>query len=332
VCAPADSVRAIVTGALAHRDHSSSRVKAGEPSPFSRRGPGPLYLPKPEVSHVGGNCSATGNNSQIGVLSLDGRGNVVEDVGTSFSAPLVSTLFANIGRRVKDASRVLSRALLVHSAAMRTGKIDPILLRYQGFGMPPDLDTILACEPWQCTLIFELEIRPTVAYEKAVFPMPPCLYSDANTVRANILMTLVHEPDLDASFGSEYCRSNIEVSLGSYDPGKDGREHQKKLVPEDPKLVGSHFEEDLVQHGFKWSPVKVYRREMVKGVKGKKWRLDLSVHHRAGHAPAAPERAVLIVTVSDPARQAPVYNEMVVQMNRLGWAATDLQIRPRLRL
>jgi len=26
-----------------------------------------------------------------------------------------------------------------------------------------------------------------------------------------------------------------------------------------------------------------------------------------------------------------VYNEMVVQMNKLGWAATDLQIRPRIR-
>ncbi|MBS1867754.1 MAG: S8 family peptidase, partial [Acidobacteria bacterium] len=282
VCAPADSVRAVVVGSVAHRDHSSSRVKAGEPSPFSRRGPGPLYLPKPELSHVGGNCNASGESSQIGVLSLDGRGNVAEDVGTSYAAPLVTNLTANLNHRLAgDSSLMLCRALLVHAAALRGGKIDPQLLRYQGFGMPPDLDTILGCDPWQCTLIFELEIHPTVAYEKATFPMPKCLYLNESTVRANILMTLVHEPDLDASFGSEYCRSNIEVSLGTYEPGKDGKRHQKKQVPEDPKLSGSAYEQDLVEHGFKWSPVKVYRREMVRGVRGKSWRLDLSLHHRA---------------------------------------------------
>ena len=162
--------------------------------------------------------------------------------------------------------------------------------------------------------------------------MPRSLYLNDDTVRANILMTLVHEPDLDAAFGSEYCRSNIEVSLGTYDPGKDGKRHQKKQVPEDPKLVGSAYEQDLVEHGFNWSPVKVYRREMVKGIHGETWRLDLSVHRRAGHASMGPENAVLIITVSDPEKKAPVYNEMVRQMNKLGWAATDLQIRPRLRV
>lgn len=332
ICAPADSVRAVVVGSAAHRDHSSSRVKAGNPSPFSRRGLGPLYLPKPELSHIGGNCNAKGNCSQIGVLSIDGKGNLAEDLGTSVATPLVSTLFANVGHRIQGgASHLLSRAMLVHAAALHGQKIDPLLLKYQGFGMPPDLDAMLGCEPWQCTLIFELEIPPAVAYEKAVFPMPKCLYVEDEKVRANILMTLVHEPDLDASFGSEYCRSNIEVSLGTYDPGEDGKRHQKKQVPEDPKLSGKGYEQDLVEHGFKWSPVKVYRREIPKGVKGETWRLDLSVEHRSGHVSTTPQQAALIITVSDPLRKAPVYNEMVVQMNKLGWAASDLQIRPRLR-
>ena len=34
---------------------------------------------------------------------------------------------------------------------------------------------------------------------------------------------------------------------------------------------------------------------------------------------------------TDPEKKAAVYDEMVVQMNKLGWAATDLQIRPRIR-
>jgi len=124
ICAPADSVRAIVVGSTAHRDHNLSRVKAGNPSPFSRRGPGPLYLPKPEVSHIGGNCNSVGNCSQIGVLSIDGRGNLVEDCGTSFATPLVSTLFANVSHGVVGgASHLLTRALLVHSAVLHGQKL-----------------------------------------------------------------------------------------------------------------------------------------------------------------------------------------------------------------
>jgi serine protease AprX len=332
ICAPADSVRAIIVGSSAHREHSSSRVKVGQPSPFTRRGPAPLYLPKPELSHIGGNCNHLGDCSQIGVLSIDGRGNVAEDFGTSFATPLISTLFANVGNRITGgASHLLSRALLVHSAALQGKKIDATLLQYQGFGIPPDLDAVLGCEPWQCTLIFELEIPATVAYEKATFPMPASLYLDGDKVRANILMTLVFDPDLDASFGSEYCRTNIAVSLGTYDVGADGKRHQVKRVPEDPKLRGKAFEKDLVEFGFKWSPVKVYRREMPRGIHGKAWRLDLSVEHRSGHASTQPQRAALIITVSDPEKKAPVYNEMVVQMSRLGWSANDLQLRSRLR-
>jgi hypothetical protein len=71
---------------------------------------------------------------------------------------------------VDGASHLLSRALLVHSAALQGQKVDATLLKYQGFGMPPDLDIVLGCEPWQCTLIFELEIASTVAYEKSRFP------------------------------------------------------------------------------------------------------------------------------------------------------------------
>ena len=332
ICAPADSIRSIVVGSVAHRDHHQSCVKGGEPSPFSRRGPGPLYLPRPELAHIGGNCNNVGNCSQIGVLALDGKGNVAEDIGTSFATPLVSALTSHVKDGiVGGASRSLTRALLVHSAALKTGKVDPNLLPYQGFGTPGDLEDILSCEPWSATLIFELELESNVSYQKAVFPMPPCLYVNEDTVRANILMTLAYEPPLDAAFGSEYCRSNIEVSLGTYNLADNGKRRQKKQVPEDPRLRGSAYEEDLVKNGFKWSPIKVYRRHMVHGVQGELWRLDLELLHRSGYTPRGKQRAALVISVADPDKKAPVYNDMVVAMNRLGWAAQDLQIQSRLR-
>lgn len=332
ICAPADSVRSLVVGSVAHRDHSSSRVKAGQPSPFSRRGPGPLYLPKPELSHIGGNCDKHGKCSQIGVLSIDSNMNVAEDFGTSFATPLVSTLLANVGASVKgDASNLLSRALLVHSAAMHGKKLLGKELGYGGFGIPADITTILGCEPWQCTMIFELAFGSNVAYQKATFPMPKSLYVGVDRVRANFLITLVHEADLDASYGSEYCRTNMAVSLGTYELRGDGKYHHSKRIPEDPQLKGKNYEKDLVQYGFKWSPVKVYRRDIPKGIQGRHWRLDISLENRHGHVSTGAQRAALVITIADPAKRAPVYDEMVVQMNNLGWAATDLQVRPRLR-
>jgi serine protease AprX len=336
ICIPSDSVRAIVVGSRAHRDHTNSGVKSGEPSPFSRRGPGPVSLIRPELSHFGGNCTLEGDYTQIGILSLDGNGAIAEDIGTSFATPLTSTLAANVKSGVVGgASNLLTRALLVHAAAKEHGRTDPMLMHYQGFGTPPDVSSILGCSSHECTLIFELEIEPGTAFRKGVFPIPPCLYVDDDTVRAEFLMTVVYEPELDASFGSEYCRTNIDVSLGTIklvtDATGNVQEQKKGQVPEDFALIGNGLEVDQVRQGFKWSPIKVYRRDKVRGISGEIWRLDLSVHYRADHEPLKKARAVLIITISDPEKAQPVYDEMVVQMNLLGWAASDLQVQERLR-
>lgn len=333
ICSPADSVRSIVVGAVAHTHTASTASRDGDPSPFSRKGPGPVYLPKPDLSHFGGNCKADGSCSQTGVMSLDGLGNLVEDIGTSFAAPLVTTLAANIANRIHGGgSPNLTKALLIHSSALSSEISDSAMLHYRGFGTPPDPEIILSCQPWMSTLIFELPIHAGIVYHKMDFPIPPSLLTATRTIRANILMTLVYDPDLDASFGSEYCRSNIEASLGTLERDSKGKLHHNKQVPEDPKLRGSAYEQDLVKHGFKWSPVKVYRRKMTRGPGQFPWRLAISITHRAGVELFPPQPAALVITVSDPDKRAPVYNEMVTMMSRLGWGAYDLQITSRARL
>jgi hypothetical protein len=78
-------VRVMLRWALLNGSASSGTCccpsQTGQPSPFSPRGPGPLYLPKPELSRVGGKCHASGGSSQMGDLSLDGQGKVAEDIG-----------------------------------------------------------------------------------------------------------------------------------------------------------------------------------------------------------------------------------------------------------
>ena len=114
----------VTVGSLAHLDRPNSVVKAGEPSPFSRRGPGAAFLPKPDICHYGGNCDPTGDYQQVGVISVDGSGNLSEAIGTSFSTPLAASVLANIQAGVTERiSRNLAKALMIHSAALENGPI-----------------------------------------------------------------------------------------------------------------------------------------------------------------------------------------------------------------
>lgn len=331
IAPPADSVRAISVGSVAHLDKPSTRVRREQPSPFSRRGPGPVSLPKPEVVHYGGNCDASGRFIQTGVISTDGYSQLAEDIGTSYAAPMVATLLANVeGSLLTEASRNLTKALVVHSAVFGSEMVRAEDLKYRGFGVPGDLATVLTCSPWAATLIFETQLVPQIELSCHPFPIPPCLRGATGAVRGEFMMTLVYEPPLDPAFGAEYCRSNVEVSLGTYDVGKSGKREHRGKVPPEPKNVSRMYERQLIEHGFKWSPVKVYRKKMQR-IQGDEWRLKVSVHQRSGYASAEPQDFALVVTMRDPKQKAPVYDEVVQQMQQLGWVTQDLQVHERVR-
>ena len=332
ICAPADSPRSIVVGSVAHLDNASSCVKAGEPSPFTRRGPGPSFLPKPDVSHHGGNCSADGNCAQIGILSTIGAGQLAEDIGTSEAAPCITSLYANILEAPTPLSRPLAKALLIHSAALNSGPVDSEELRYRGFGIPGDSVQVLTCSPWSATLIFEADIPPGRVFEKWPFPIPPCLRSKNGAVKGEFIMTLVHDPPLDSTYGAEYCRRNADASLGTYDADSSGNRCHRGQVPPEPKNLSEKYERHLIEHGFKWSPVKSYRRIATRGIAGDCWRLTMKVQNRSELTDREPHPVALVVTMLDPKQEKrTVYDEVVREMNLNGWTTVDLQIRADLR-
>ena len=331
ICGPADSVRGIAVGAVAHIARPSSRVKEGEPSPFTRRGPGPVYTPKPEVTHYGGNCDGKGNFTQTGMRSIDGDGNIAENIGTSFAAPLVATLLANTSQALaQPPSTNLLKALLVQSAVLGTEALDAEAIRYRGFGIPGDVLDVVTCVPWAATLVFEAELVAGLEYVRTRFPIPPSMRTTGGKVRGEIVMTLAYDPPVDAAYGAEYCRNNVDVSLGKYDIGKDGKPHHHCLIPPEPKEFDERYERQLIEHGFKWSPIKVYRRAM-RGVTGRDWRLKIALLSRSGFVPQDPQRIALVVTMADPEKQAPIYDEVVRVMQRNGWATADLEVQARIR-
>lgn len=333
ICPPADSTRALTVGSVAHLDRAATRVRSEQPSPFSRRGPGPVFLPKPELVHYGGNCDGQGRYDQSGVLSFDGNGNLAEDIGTSFATPLVSSLLGSIDQSLTTSSRPLARALAIHSALIRSkGVSGGEDLRYRGFGVPGDLTHVISCAQWQATLIFEPELLSGLEFERTPFPIPDALRNNQGKVKGEFFITLSYDPPVDSSFGAEYCRTNVDVSLGTYDVGKDDKRHHRMQIPPEPKDLSRLYEKQLIEHGFKWSPNKVYHRLVPRGIAGDIWRLHVSVTHRAGFHTDIPLTAVVVVTMVDPDGKGRVYDETVALMNQLGWESHNLEVSDQIRL
>jgi len=328
---PADSALGITVGSIAHLDRPNSRVRREEPSPFSRRGPGAAFLPKPELSHYGGNCTTDLNCQQVGVISVDGAGHLAEAIGTSFSTPLVTSLLGTIRAGVAEPiSKNLAKALLVQSAAFRGGPVEAPDLRYRGFGVPGEVDDILTCAPWQATLILQPDIdQHRRIFAREDFPIPQCFRRADGRVEGDFLMTLVYDPPLDPTAGAEYCQVNVDVSLGSYDPGPDGKPAHEAKIPLEPADYSKLYERHLIEHGFKWSPVKVYRKHLT-ATSGQRWRIQLRVLYRAGTL-AQPQGAALVITMFDPKRRKPVYDHTVTAMAQAGWVTQDLRVDERIR-
>ncbi len=337
ICPPADSIRGITVGSLAHVHNNSSLVKTEEPSPFSRRGFGPAYSLKPELTHYGGNCDRLGNYHQSGVVSFNGNGQLAESIGTSFSTPLVSTIASNVWQELAvtpdAASPLLVKALLVHSAFISRLPLDAEEVKYFGLGCPKDANEIINCSQSSATIIIQTQVFQSADFGKRPFPMPSCLSANGKTLQAEIFMTLLHDTPVDKNYGMEYCRSNLKASLGTtMIDQKTGEEEYRREVNPIPKVTTEGFKAELIKNGYKWSPLKLYYRRLMRGPAEKQWRLSYDLVHRKELLDQSQQDAVLLITIRDPLGKAKVYDELVQEMNRLGWGAQDLQIRSRQRL
>ena len=227
---------------------------------------------------------------------------------------------------------------MVGSKQATVGNAGPATNAYRGFGVPGDIDQLLFCTPHAVTLVFEPELERGPFYEKRRFPMPDCLFREGRFV-GEVYMTLVCDPPLHPQGGIEYCQANVEVSLGVYRTNKAG---ESKFHGEIPQIVTDSEqmkEQYLIEHCFKYSPVKVFHRNCSrgdrggpsKGVSGDEWRLKMQVRQRVETIGTANQTVALLVTIKDPNDQQPVYDEVVRNMQANGWVIDDLRIRDRLR-
>ena len=329
---PADSARAITVGSVALYYSDNSIVKFNEPSPFSRRGPGASYIVKPDIVDYGGNLSTSYKIDGLGMKGLDINGNIIEGNGTSYSTPRALQKFASIYEEMINPDLLLAKAMLIHSARMNSReKLDENkdYIKYYGFGIPSaNTQDILQCTQDCVTIVFKQKIYNGSHLEMRDFPYPKSLIKDGKYI-GEIGMTLVYLPPLDSKFGCEYCRTNIDVSLGTYSYLPDGKIKYLRQVPLESKW-DEKFEAARVENGFKWNPVKSYYKNFKKGIEIKDgWKLRIDLISR-NETYVSSQEFVLIITIKDPNKND-IYSEIINELREKGYVTNNIETKYQIR-
>jgi len=342
ITSPADSVLGISVGAVSHVDYKKNGPREHCPSAFSRHGAGPNHIIKPDVVHYGGSCS-TDLSHLAGIRSINGAG-TAENLGTSFATPLVARTLAQIYHHVTPTpSTVLARALLTHHARdprtkARVPDGDENCL---GFGLPAPMPYCLECTRHTSTLVFDDVLRPGYYLEWDDFPYPPSLRQDGRYF-GEIWMTVAFAPARGERWGTEYCETHIDAHFGVYRTQRSRATGLPKptpvfvgLVPPEHKNPGVLYESYQVEKLRKWAPVRTYYGDMGdNGERGDRWRLKLQLltrHGIEGDEAFKPQPFSLIVTIADPKKKAPVYDEMA-RIVRNRFQSQNLVVRAAARV
>ena len=364
----ADSVRSIVVGSLAHEKGPNDYAEVDAPSPFTRIGPGPGSIVKPDLVFYGGNAGVVGGKAVgTGVKSFAPNGDIVKEVGTSFSTPWVTRMAAELTHLVNEQfDPLLIRALLIHNAKYPANCAMTMAdkVTQMGFGMPSSVQEMLYNSEDEITLILRDTLDKGSFIEMFDFPFPESLIDEDGNFIGQIIATLVTKSLLDDKQAGEYCQSNIDILFGTYETETD-RDTSKPTI-KNPKGLGepqnvlldslyssrvknahpmTGFEREctLVKYGKKFHPVKKYAVDLVdmtpsnkqRHLNGqRKWYLKIEGLYRDFIEQDArirnyqlSQEYCLLLTIRDPNGKAPVYDQVVQQLTSKNFVHHDIHVR-----
>ncbi|MDT3401240.1 S8 family peptidase [Mucilaginibacter terrae] len=328
---PGESCRNISVSALNPPDMTG--IVPYALSNYSCRGPGLRVGLKPDLAHIGGSGSKHATKGH-GLLSIDPRGRVVDGCGTSYAAPNVAKTLASIDHAIEGiVSRETLIGLSVHHASLPDSlsdkKLQNITKHLIGFGIPKGSEEILEGAPSAITLVFAN--RAINGHKMSFkFSWPISLVRDGKCF-GYARLTIVSTPAFDYRYGAEFVRVNIDAALRQQqDDGKYKGRLNAIYTPDEKD--GSLYEKDQIEHAFKWSPVKVYEKHFPKGV-GPTTNWTLDVEYLARDGAIIPKDGVpftAILTISDPSKERPVFNDMRQLLQSIGVQTVDIKTAARV--
>ncbi|MFZ8201221.1 S8 family serine peptidase [Alteromonas portus] len=333
---PSECVSAISVGAINHIQNKL--VSKGVPTRYTLRGPSVAYGLKPDITHYGGVADA----SCSGIRTIDGDSQLVgTSFGTSLAAPHVAKTLACIDYvSNQELSPVSLKALVIHNSQipdeMQSKELQKETREFLGHGVPEPSSQIVENEEHSFTFVFSEHLKRGQVADFN-FTWPSSLVTSLGKCKGAVKMTLVYQPPIDKDFGSEYVRANVEASL-QQEKFKNGQFTFKKEVDSIWKTQlgeDATLEKNLIEHGFKWWPTKVYQRISKSGFgESSNWRLRVKSQVRDGEI--YPEEGIefaVVITVEDHTGVATnVYQEMYSSLKSIGVDIDEVQVTEEVRV
>lgn len=281
----AESIRSITVGSLNRNSDPFNYSKANFPAPYSRKGPAPATLVKPDLTHFGGDLfalnsapSSKNDFQEVSDTATPDGFEYIHKVGTSFSTPKVAKNLAELDLLTKH--KYLPRT--IKALAVHSGKYyeTPALSAKQrldtmGYGKPDNAAETIFGSLYSSTMVLEGAIKKGTRLDIMEFPYPDVLIRDGHFT-GKVKVTLLYDPVLMANQGTEYCQSNLDIKFGTYDKKLNATDYMRQFNPikrdgSFNTLLQSHFgknkikknpdyatERTLINYGQKYHPVKKY--------------------------------------------------------------------------
>ncbi len=360
-----DSVRAISVGSLAQVKNEYDVVEENEPSPFSRKGPGPFNIVKPELTHYGGNAGEDEYKSLkvsgVNVISADGS--LSSKGGTSYSTPRVTSILAALESEIdEEFDPLLYKALAIHSAKYPDVDMEQKdKMHKMGFGVPTNAKDILYNSENEVTLVIRDTIEKGNFIEILDLPFPKEMVEDGHYY-GEVIITLVSAPDLDANQGEEYCQSNIDVLFGTYNEKveREGRTIRNIIgrSTESRNLLSPSFygktgikenksfrsERILKSYHQKYQPIKKWAINLAEMKPAEKVRhleypklwylkiVGLFRDHIENSSESISTDFCLIITIRDPKERQQVYASVTQELDQNNFVQQNIKVRNQIQL
>jgi hypothetical protein len=328
---PSESYRNLSVSAL--NPPNMTGIVSHALSTYSCRGPGLRIGLKPDLAHFGGAGTNSADDGH-GLWSVDPKGRVKDGCGTSYAAPNVAKSLACLEHSIEgDVSRETLMALAVHHAKVPQLMSDKVFKKIAkdlvGFGMPSSSNDILEGSDSSITLVFANRVIPGKRMSFN-FNWPAALVKNGKC-RGAAKLSIVSTPPFNYKFEKEVVRVNIEAHLRQR---QDDNTYKGKLSPiYVPEIsTGGLYEKSMIQHSFKWSPVKVFEGKFPLGIgNNTDWRLDVEYLVRDGEdLPIEGVPFTVVLTIWDPKGVEPVFNSMRQTLQSTGVKILDIKTASRV--
>lgn len=302
---PADSLLGISVGSYATERYGNDIAPKNHISPFSRTGPGIDGGVKPELVDIGGNSYVYAGSGLYSPPSsacgLDAHGkSIAYNIGTSFSAPIVSHHAANILANDDSISINLLKAHLIHFAdnsPFPTGVSNLPNHRY-GFGK---FENSLYASSNESAISFIYEgVIEKDNYVHIPIAIPSSI-DKSSRKKLKMKFTVIYNPPVDGANPVEYSQTRLAYSLFKVFNGTS---------------VEVSSSQNASRYSRPWNPTIKFERTFERNFSSGNWEIRLRLYSRGNLPDDFEQHFAVIVECTDETGKMHFYNDFLTEYGK----------------